>query len=537
METETYSGQIWHTFSSGLGHEIDVDVACKRLVESNLFSVALTSTGDLFYISENRCTKDSLQINMDLGRTGLRVEGHNGFLDSDQEIFTLMSFKRSLSLLLSQRKAFNAEFGFPCKSAWLFMEPILIKAEQEEDYQILIPYLTIHLDGAFQLTLAPLFGFTDASAKTVIKYYVNRVQRNISSVLVSPGFARDAFLIYKRGLSWKQRVIHRRQLSELCNKFASDTRTVEIDEDVSIVVTELLDNDEMSLTDVARNILHRSASIALGPKKYSGCIFAKTEESLLNSPWSGKPIVYIESCSKKSESLADAVRDNDKFIKSILHRVEGAKWNPDLVDYRALNDYAHFYSPSVSLAFCSNEIVEFINAQRESTYDFDNVICDVQILNEAAQYITLFYNRKLFELESLKDAVAVSKMKLEIAIFEDRLISSSRQSGEVFNFIDSVLHEPMLSSSRQVLSQKITTSERSHELSEKSLSDARSWRLTILFGIIASTTLTPVLVNPILNYLDVLDGYSKDISSVIGVAVSMVLVSAVAWLASVTAKR
>src|SRR5690606_24189441 len=146
-------------------------------------------------------------------------------------------------------------------------------------------------------------------------------------------------------------------------------------------------------------------------------------------------------------------------------------------------------------------------------------------------------NQKLIQLEGLKDAVAVSKMKLEIATFEDRLISSSRQSGEEFNFIDSVLHEPMLNSSRQVLSQKIITFERAHELSEKSLSDARSWRLTTLFGIIASTTLAPVLVNPILNHFGVLDGYSKDVSSVIGVAVSMVLVSAVAWLASVTAKR
>ncbi|KZX56673.1 hypothetical protein A3710_21765 [Stutzerimonas frequens] len=167
----------------------------------------------------------------------------------------------------------------------------------------------------------------------------------------------------------------------------------------------------------------------------------------------------------------------------------------------------------------------------------DNVICDVQILNEAAQYISVFYHQKLFEVEDLASAMEVAKVKLEIAVFEDRLISSSRQSGEVFNFIDSVLKEPMMEAVRQALSKKINTFERAFELSEKSLSDARSRRLSLLFGIIASAALAPVLVSPALNYLGVLEGYSQDAASMIAVAASILVVTVVAWIASVTAKR
>lgn len=537
MEAQTYSGQIWHTFSSGLGRAIDLDAACKRLVKSKLFSVALMSTGELFYISNNKLLKDKLRIGLNLGKTGLTASGGDRFFDSEQRIVTLLSFKRALSLFLSQRKAFNPEFGFPSDTAWVFMEPILIRAEQQENHEALIPYLTIHSDGTFQLTFAPLLGFKDETAKYILKHYVNRAQRNIESILVSPEFARDAYYQYANGLSWWRRLFHRSELKELHRKLTSETDSIELDEGISITVAELLYNDEMSLSDVARNILDRSASVSLGSGKFSRATQSKLEVSPFKSPWMGKPILYVESCSGQPASLSAAIRENETFIRSVLHRVEGAKWDADLTDYRAFDDYAHFYSHGVTLAFYSVALLDSLNKQADSSFDLDNIICDVQILNEAAQYISMFYHHKLFEVEDLKDAVEVARVKLEIAVFEDRLVSSSRQSGEVFNFIDSVLKEPMMTSSRQALSKKINTFERALELSEKSLSDARSRRLSLLFGIIASAALAPVLVSPALNYFGVLEGYSKDAASVIAVMVSILVVTVVAWIASVTANR
>lgn len=538
MEEQTYSGQIWHTFSSSLGRAIDLDMACKRLVKSKLFSVALASTGELFYISKDKFLKDELRIDLSLGRTGLTVNGSKRFLDGEQNLFTLISFKRALSLLLSQRKAFNTEFGFPCNTAWVFMEPMLIRAEQKDDHEVITPYLTIHSDGTFQLTFAPLIGFEDESAAHIIRSYVNRAQQNIESVLVSPTFASDAYHQYASGIPWWRRIANRSELKELCRKMTSEGESVELDEDISITVTELLHTDEMSLSDIARNILDRSASISLGSNSFARKTQSKLGDSLFKSAWLGKPILYIESCSGQAASLSDAVSENETFIRSVLHRVEGAKWNADLTDYRAFNDYAHFYSPGVTLVFYSVAIADFfLSEQVDSSFDLDNIICDAQILNEAAQYISMFYHQKLFEVEGLKDAVGVARVKLEIAVFEDRLVSSSRQSGEVFNFIDSVLKEPMMESSRQALSNKINTFERAFELSEKSLSDARSRRLSSLFGIIASAALAPVLVSPALNYFGVLEGYSQDAASMIGVAVSILVVTVVAWIASVTAKR
>lgn len=537
MEVEHYSGQIWHTFSCGLGHAIELELACKRLVKSKLFSVALISTGELFYISNGKLLKDKLRIGLNLGKTGLTASGGDRFFDSEPELFTLLSFRRGLSLFLSQRKAFNPEFGFPCDTAWVFMEPMLIRSEQQDDHEVLIPYLTIHSDGTFHLTFAPLFGFKDESVKNILKHYVNRPHRNIESILVSPDLASDAYFQYVNGLPRWKRLIHRRELKELYRNMTSETESIKLDDEISIIVAELLHNDEMSLSDVARNILDRSASISFGSGNFSKKRRYKLEVSPFKSPWMGKPILYVESCNGQSVSLSDAIRENETFIRSVLHRVEGAKWDSALTDYRAFNDYAHFYSPGVTLVFCSVALLDFLNEQSDSSFDMDNVICDVQILNEAAQYISVFYHQKLFEVEDLASAMEVAKVKLEIAVFEDRLISSSRQSGEVFNFIDSVLKEPMMEAVRQALSKKINTFERAFELSEKSLSDARSRRLSLLFGIIASAALAPVLVSPALNYLGVLEGYSQDAASMIAVAASILVVTVVAWIASVTAKR
>ncbi|MHA6638337.1 hypothetical protein ACP6JA_06760 [Stutzerimonas frequens] len=537
MEVQTYSGQIWHTFSSSLGRAIDLDVACKRLVKSKLFSVALVSNGELYYISKDKLLKNKLQIDLSLGRTGLTVNGYARFIDGEQNLFTLLSFRRALSLLLSQRKAFNFEFGFPCNAAWVFMEPMLISAGQNDRHEVIIPYLTIHSDGTFQITFAPLIGFEDEQAGHIIKNYVNRAHQNIDSVLVSPEFASDAYHEYVSGIPWWRRIAHRAELKELCRKMTSEAESVELDKEISITVTELLHTDKMSLSDVARNIMDRSASISLGSNKFPRKTQSKLGDSLFKSAWLGKPILYIESCNGQAASLADAISENETFIRSVLHRVEGAKWNADLTDHRAFNDYAHFYSPGVTLVFYSAAVSDFLNEQVDSSFDLDNIVCDAQILNEAAQYISMFYHQKLFEVEGLNDAVGVARVKLEVAVFEDRLISSSRQSGEVFNFIDSVLKEPMMESSRQALSNKINTFERAFELSEKSLSDARNRRLSSLFGIIASAALAPVLVSPALNYFGVLEGYSQEAASMIGVAVSILVVTVVAWIASVTAKR
>jgi hypothetical protein len=294
-----------------------------------------------------------------------------------------------------------------------------------------------------------------------------------------------------------------------------------------LTIYELVHTDKLTLTDIARNLLSVVArTIAAGAVqtriRWYG---SQYEDDSIGQHWRGKPILYIRSHTNQKSSSSENWSTHRSLVDSVMVRtfLSSKITHADLnfKDMRNFDDYNNFYSEPVSLMLASSQVEAFV--ERHDSYTFNNLTSDIQVLNEASHFIQTYYSYASLGLDKCKTAIDVARLELDILAFEETLLSAHKY-GEIAKYIEEVQKGDQLITICKLLHKKIETVRKSLELDDKIKSESYTRRITIIFGIIASATLSPEMMQPMAKYFDVLPE-NGDLAKLYGIGASVIVVA------------
>ncbi|AZC30304.1 hypothetical protein C4K38_2344 [Pseudomonas chlororaphis subsp. piscium] len=417
------------------------------------------------------------------------------------------------------------------------MRPIAIRCEDDEAHELVIPYIRVYTGGIISISLPTIAGFEESTTQKVVRSEVNKSRRNLASVLCE----RELHLACTEGqiaqMSRRKRIVQR-EAFEIIMVAALNTPGEMEFVDERLTVYELVHTDQLTLTDIARNLLSVVArTIAAGAVqtriRWYG---SQYKDDSIGQHWRGKPILYISSHTNQKWSSSENWSTHKKLVNSVMARTflsDNIK-HTDLghKDMRNFDDYNNFYSEPVSLMLASSQLEAFV--KQHDSYTFNNLISDIQVLNEASHFIQTYYSYASLGLDKCKTAIDVARLELDILGFEETLLSAHKY-GEIAKYIEEVQKGDHLTTIYKLLHKKIETVRKALELDDKIKSESYARRITIIFGIIASATLSPELMQPIAKHLDVAPE-NGDLAKLYGIGASVIVVAGLLTLSHYTFK-
>jgi len=521
-QDDTYSGGATFLYSSKTNGKVNIAGVCEILAASEAFSFALSSCGRIYFKENGRLKSQLLDIETSITELGMKVRGHNEFLDANPGDSNIYALSNALDLLLSDKKLFNAAFDFPAESARIFMRPIAIRSEGDEGYELIVPYIRIYVGGIISISLPTVLGFESATVQDVVCNEVNKSRCNINSVLCEKALYLACTECQMAEMPLHERVAHKKEFETMINFALSAPEQIEF-ADEKLTVYELVNTNQFTLTDIARNLLSVVArAINLGAVKTRIRWLRKQyRDDSIGEYWHGKPIIYISSHTRQEYSSTENWGAHRRLVNSVMTRVHLAEdiTHTDLahVDMRNFDDFNNFYSESVSLMLASAQVEQQI--EKHNSYSFNNLASDIQVLNEAAHFMQIFYSYASIGLDKCKTAIDVARLELKILKFEESLLSAHKY-GEIAKYMEEVKKGYHLATVCKVLHKKVETVRKALELDEKVASESSTRRITIIFGIIASATLSPELMQPLAKFLGF--SYGDQIDKLVGISASVV---------------
>lgn len=524
LKEDTYSGKAAFLYSSKVNGVINIASACEILAESEVFSFALNSRGRIYFKENGKLRTQLLSIDTSITGLGMTVSGHNDFMSTNTGNINIYSFSSALDLLLSDKKLFNTALGFPTESARIFMRPIAIRTEGNEYYEVFIPYVRVYTDGIISLSLSAVSTFENATVSSVVSE-VNKSQCNINSVLCEKMLFTASIECQLSQMSLKNRLAQKKTYKTIMESVLSTPEELEFLDEV-LTVYELVHTDKLTLADIARNLLSVVArAINLGTVKTQVNWFHKKYNwNSVGEFWLGKPIIYIQSHSRQKNSSTENWAIHKGLVNSVMARsylTDMTNYeNLALTDIRIFNDFNHFYSESASLLLSSAQVDSSL--KQSDSYTFNNLVSDIQVLNEGAHFIRVYYSYALLSIDRCKTAIDVARLELKILEFEELHLSAYKY-GEIANYFNEVKNGEHLSSIYKLLHKKIEIVRKAFELDEKISSESFARRITIIFGIIASAALSPELIQPLANFYEI-SFANEYIEKLFGICASVLLV-------------
>lgn len=524
-EENTYTGSAAFLYSSKITGGVDLDGVCEILAESEAFSFALSSSGKIYFTENKRLRSQRLNIESTIAEQGMTVTGHNDFLKAKPGDSNAFAFSLALDLLLSDKKLFNSAYGFPTESARIFMRPIAIRCEADDEHELIIPYLRVYKGGVISISLSIFPGFEKSTAEKVVCNEVNKSLHNLGSVLCEKEMYLACVECQIAQMSRRERFVQREAFEHMMKASLNAPGKMEFVTE-RLTVYELIHTDQFTLTDLARNLLSVvGRAIAAGAVqnriKWYGNQY---KDESIGQHWRGKPIIFIESHTAQKRSSSENWSTHKQLVNSVMARAfltgEAILADLNLKDMRRFDDFNNFYSEPVSMMLASLQVEAFV--KQYDSYTFNNLKSDVHVLNEASHFMQIYYSYAVWGLGNCKTVIDVARLELDVLEFEESLLSAHKY-GEVANYIGAILEGEQLILLDKLLRKKIETVRKSLELDEKVRSESYARRITIFFGVIASATLSPELMQPFTKYIGLAPS-DGDLAKIYGIGASVFVV-------------
>ncbi len=532
-----YSGEVDYIYSSKISHKVNLEEACEALVSSSVFPLALSSTGRLHYKKNSRLYSKQLDFSQSISGLGMTVTGHQDYLTANPGLYNTHLFQRACDLYLSTKKHFNDDFGFPVASARIFMRPIAMKSEESSVYEIFCPSFRVYVDGTITACITPLTGFSKLNLANLVNSITNKHSTNISSIMCE----RDLYLALMETatarLTLREKLENRKSILAVQASHLEKIYPIEfLNEEFR--THELLNTEMFTLSELALRLLALAErSINLGAvRQHAHWLSPQYRSPTLDEYWFGKPLIHINNHSNQQATSKENWEKHQHMIQCVMARAyiknEHNLIGPNLIDLRLFNDYNIFYSEAITLVLATTQVDEFISITESFT--FANITCDIQVLNEAAHQILVYYSYMLTKIEKCKTTVDIAKYEIKTLELEASFMSAKKY-GETSKHFDHILTSDNLKNLKELTQKKIDTYKKHLELDEKITSESKTRRLTIIFGLIASAALSPELAQPLLQSYN-MSLATAEANKILGIALSMAAVLTVLPVIHYTSK-
>jgi len=512
--SDTYSGENAYIYSSRILNFKGISSVSKLLTSSNIFLMSLDSHNVLTYRNGGKLAQKTLDVQMALNEQGLKISNHIEFIESNTSQIYRYAFMIALNLFLSEKRLFNVSYSFPLPKIRLFMHPVSIATETCDDSELYLPIVSIYDDGTIQLSFKSVTGFHYLSDKSLMRNIINKSQLNVTSFLCCKDLllASIAHELSKETLPTK--FINRFAFNQIMESSIKEPHQIDFGEE-KLNLFELIQTNPITITDIARNLLSLLAS---------SIVQNSVQDKHLGYYWCAKPVIFIDTHSRQMNIASENWSTHKYFVDSVMSRVMQNSPNPEQLrkinDIRSLNDYNHFYSDAISLVLMSKDASNNLTIQ--DSYTFENVISDALTLNEIGEYIKTYYCYAEQRIERCRNTIEIVQEELSLITFESSLMSTQKY-GEIAAFIQCVKCGDFVMNSIKNVERKLEGVRKSLELNEKISSEIDSKRITIFFGVLASASLSPEIVQPALQAMNLAPKESGTLK-IIGFLISIVFV-------------
>lgn len=253
-EENTYSGTATFLYSSKTTGNVNLEGMCEILAESDAFSFALTSSGRIYFTEDDVLRSQQLNIEPTITEQGMTVSGHNDFLKANPGDSNTYALSLALDLILSDKRLFNSAYGFPTESARIFMRPIAIRCEGDDDHELVIPYIRVYTGGIISISLPTISGFKEATIQKLVHSEVNKSRKNLTSVLCEKELHLACTECQMAQMPRTERLVQREAFEAIMGAALNIPGEIEF-VDERLTVYELVHTDQLTLTDIARNLL------------------------------------------------------------------------------------------------------------------------------------------------------------------------------------------------------------------------------------------------------------------------------------------
>ena len=466
-------------------------------MHSGIFLSAFDSRKDLYFFDGDRLAKSHLEFEFNPDITGMKVSGLPFDKETQSCDFTLYSIHILINKILSQAKILQADGTFYSDFVFFALKPFFLG--EEESSRVLIPVMNVFQNGIAQVNFIDINDYSD-TLENFIRGKVNYPFKKFNSISCSIEYAIKYVDFDNKTFPLWRRLVDLRFLRELKRKLIESSKPHEY-ENLSLsgnyVDYMKFSNVKHGLSDVARTIvaIMYSHIIKVTPKEFVQGL----EVNKYYSGWQGKPNIFIlEHDNQKTKSHLNW-KSNKKMINALLSKSFGL-YQDDIPlryeDYRMFDDFNYFSAQGVSLSVLTSKALKQLD--ESNGFTVDNFKWDNLVKSDLREIVSFFYEGAIFKINNIHNNVELARVRSEIFEFEEWLRSTSRRSGEIHNYALSLFEHNDIKQSRKSIDSLIKSKMEFIKIQETESSDKANRNLTLIFGLIATTSISPILVKPVL---------------------------------------
>ncbi|EKD5544300.1 hypothetical protein OR582_001510 [Escherichia coli] len=521
-------GVIWHTYTTQSPEYQDAEKFSSDLINTGLFLAILTPHNTFKYLSKNTPSSTKISMRYENNENAVTVEGGDKIHASGVCALTATAFSQCINIRLSERKLFHTSGNNYYENIICCQKPILVKNNDVEFF--IHPIIRLYKNGIAHVT------FVDTEERNVdlndfIKNILNLPLKLNSSITTSIEFAKSSLLLDYSGMPLLSRLIAKCSIKKSLKLLNDNSEDLEVGEfkvtGRYIDYTNLM-QIQHNLSDIARYVI---AIIFDKTKKRTikDYLLGRNLSEFYNF-WQGKPSVYIFEHDNQKNNATDNFQSNKSLVYSLLgknHLLTNIKHTKKIIDHRAFDDFNFFSEQSLALTILTCKVKkEFFTG----TYTEDNLMWDNQVKSDLRDFISFSYDSTIEKIGNEKSHLGLAKIQEDILLFEEWLRIFSRKYGEIQDFTFNTLNSIDIKRARQSVIELIKSRIQVLKLIDADLNDKSNKKITMAFGLIASTSLSPILVKPLFETLNlsllIKKSGLKSYEDAIYFATSMVLV----WL-------
>ena len=225
------------------------------------------------------------------------------------------------------------------------------------------------------------------------------------------------------------------------------------------------------------------------------------KESSLYGVWQGKPNIFIEMHDNQKEDASNNLKSNNKLISSLLiknHYFYNMGKGVDYHDFRAFNDFSFFSEQATSLTVLSKGFYDSL-IEIDDDKHFIALRWDSLIKANLRSLVSAFYEIQFESIRQCNSNMQLSLIQQRMVNFDEWLRISSKKYGEIQDYTEEFLRDKDIKLQKDNLKALIKVKTDIARLKDSDRSDKSNKMMTMIFGLLASTSLTPILIKPLLD--------------------------------------
>lgn len=488
-------GTIWHTYTTQSPEYQDAETLASELISSGIYVAILTPNNIFKYLINDIPASTKLDMRYENNESAVSVTGGQEVFQAGACILTANAFSNCINIRLSENKLFHIADSNHSENIICCQKPIIIKKNNIDFF--ITPIIRLYKNGISHVTFIDI-EMKNENLNDFIENVLYLPHSLNTSITTSIEFATSCInLDYSRMpiiQKLKAREIIRASLSKL------DDNAGELEINGSILAGKYVDYANSlqihhSLSDIARYIIAIIYSHAK-KGKIADVILGRDTTKFYN-PWQGKPNVYILEHSNQKDSSFENHSSNKKLISAILgksHLFSNKKQTKEYIDHRAFDDYNFFSEQSIALTLLSSKANAILST---GTYTEENVMWDNQVKSDLREFISFFYESRIDKIKNEKTHLGLAKTQEEVIEFEEWVRILSKKYGEVQDFAFSTYTSSDIKKVRNNLGSMLKSRMLVIKLIDANFNESSNKKITTAFGLIASVSLSPVIIKPL----------------------------------------